>query len=89
MKTVTESGDLDCKKRARRGSHQIHFRSREHFKGKHRPMWRVLIMAAYWDSSGEERGSQGGTGRRGEMHEQNRGSCGIQEHPLQVCPGGT
>ena len=33
-------------------------------------------------------GGQGGTSRRGEMHEQNRGSCGIQEHPLQVCPGG-
>lgn len=66
MKTVTESGDLDCKRRARRGSHQIHFRSREHFKGKHRPVWRVLITAVHWDSSqGERRAREGlaGEGR--------------------------
>lgn len=65
MKTVTESGDLDCKRRARRGSHQIHFRSREHFKGKHRPVWRVLITAAHWDSSRGEREAREGLAGEG------------------------
>lgn len=43
MKTVREPRDLHCKRRSRRGLHQIRFRSREHFKGKHKPVWRTLI----------------------------------------------
>ena len=82
MKTVTESGDLDCKRRSRRGSHQICFRSRQHFKGKHRPAWRALIKAAHWGWR------PGGAGRRGGWESRTLDPAGTQARPLQVSPGG-
>lgn len=61
MKTVTESRDLNCKERSRRGSYQTCFRSGEHFKGKH--SLRAQSLSPLQPLGFHQRGRGGGAGR--------------------------